>query len=176
MSHPEPDNVEARRLWAQLRASLPPRGPCAPEGDLAAYVEGRMASAARQALETHLAACADCLSAVREARAIAAEAAPGAAPPAVIAAARSLVADPAASGWRISDWLAAGRWVAATAASIAICLVGYRAGTISFVTDGAVGDALASNMSFGVFDADDDDDGLGVLALDWVSGGPEVSP
>ena len=134
-----------------------------------------MSAAGRETFEAHLVDCPACLLAVREVSAILAETVEEPVPPGLIERARTLVpAEPLGrpSRWRISEWLAAGRWGAATAASIAICLVGYRAGTISFVAEGAAGDQLAADMSFGVFDARDDDADLDLLLLDFA----EVSP
>ncbi len=104
--------------------------------DLASWLDGRASEAESERVESHLAGCAVCRAAVELTRAMDAEATLPAAPPQVVEAARVLVAAAAISqaptgSMRIVDWMAVRRvagWSLAAAASLAVCLVGYRIG------------------------------------------------
>ncbi len=161
-----------RELWARV-SGPPPRvpGDCPDLIDLAAYLDGRT-SGAPEAIEAHLADCSECRAAVVESRSLLDERAESTplVPPAVIESARALVGEPdrSAAG-RIprretpGPWLA--RWGLSAAASIAIGLIGYRAGTTTLDARDSSAARLAAEMSFGVLGSNGDDSQLELLAL-----------
>ena len=137
MSSPETPHPGDEQLWRQFSASLSPPGSaerCPSLVDLAGYLDGRATEDAVEAIEAHLAQCADCLDAVIEVRAL------------------MLERLDARRGGVIQSLRWAGRWGLAAAASLAICVVGYRAGQSSFGAGSVSGDDLVTEMTFGVFD------------------------
>jgi anti-sigma factor RsiW len=136
--------------------------------ELASYLDGRLSAAEIESIEAHLAACRECREAAADARLIVAAAArsrPGA-PERVIESAEALVSAapvhrPARTKSQPSlglKWRTA-RWPAAVAASVAICVFGYRTGTAWTASTDLRLDRLATEMSFGVFDPPDEDAG-----------------
>ncbi|MHC4414667.1 MAG: zf-HC2 domain-containing protein [Planctomycetota bacterium] len=153
---PTPDPTE-HELWRLYSAAAPPvTGECPSLIDLAAYIDRRASESQRRAIEAHLAQCSGCLKAVGEIGLRPADrhdpSAP--APPSVIESAKALVPGPACARhsyrFRLPDtgWPAMARWSATAAASIAICFVGYQAGSRSLAPQEST--ALVGEMSFGV--------------------------
>lgn len=137
------------RLWARVRP-VPQDRLCPGSLELAAYIDGRLEAAPSEAVEAHLAACQSCLDAVGEARSLSFEPAP----PAVVERARALVG---LAGPRLGGLARVGRavaWPMAAAASIAVCVVGYRVGAGAAAVGGQAGDAALAEMTFGVFESD----------------------
>jgi anti-sigma factor RsiW len=164
---PNPSDEALWRALADRRGA--PSGSCPSPLELAAYLDGRLDDAARDAVEAHLADCAACLTAVREVRRLqveTAETTPLVAP-SVLEAAKALVKAPArrdrADRWRLTDWLAISRWPVAAAVSLAICLVGYRLGTGLAGGDGPAQSEIAAAMSFGTFGTAESDDEIALL-------------
>ena len=130
---------------------------CPDQLELASYLDGQLSDPQIESFEAHLADCRECRQAVADARLIAAQAAvsTSAAPQRVIESAQALVrqrVQPSARlNWRIT------RWSVAVAASIAICVWGYRAGMAYTASTDILPERLAWEMSFGVFDSSDDD-------------------
>jgi anti-sigma factor RsiW len=125
--------------------------------ELASYADGTLDEDAGDAIELHLARCPACLAAVRDARLARGQGDQSLTfvPAHVLNAAMALVEAPAAAfGKRYSGWMIYTRRVAAVAASLAICLLGYRVGAaISAVNAAdAATDDFASAVSFGVLD------------------------
>ena len=117
-----PNNLDAR-LWRRASAGLEPAGGECPDAMvLAAYLDARLDAAEAERFEAHLAACPACLRALREARELL-SAGPMVAPPRVVRSAKALVA-----ARRLRLRRAAG-WAAAVAASVAIGLSGFVAGS-----------------------------------------------
>lgn len=136
--------------------------------ELASYLDGRLSAAEVESIEAHLAVCRECREAAGDARMIVAAAARSrtGAPERVIESAQALVSAvpvdrPARAQRRPSSglkWRMA-RWPVAAAASVAICVFGYRTGMASTVSTDLRLDQLATEMSFGVFDPPDEDAG-----------------
>jgi hypothetical protein len=161
----DPRHIDDRQVW-ERRGISPPPGPCPDANDLAGYLDGRLDEASRAGIEAHLAACEACLDAVVAIRLDGADAAPaGVIPPAaVVAAAKSLVpaaaastaatrvSRPAPDRWRLADLLGVARWGFASAASIAICIIAYRAGLAVSTVAPPTESSLVGELSFGVFD------------------------
>ncbi len=156
-----------KRMWQ--RAVGPERAlsvACPDQLALASYLDGQLSNPEFESLEAHLADCRECRQAVADARLIAAEAArwTSAAPQRVIKSAQALVRQqvrPSASlNWRVA------RWPVAAAASIAICVWGYRAGMASTASTDILPDTLAAEMTFGVFDpSEEDSDEIELIAF-----------
>ncbi len=129
---------------------------CPDQLELASYLDGQLSDPQVESIEAHLADCRECREAVADARLIAAEAAVSTSvvPQRVIRSAQALVrqqVQPSTSlNWRVA------RWPVAVAASIAICVWGYRAGMASTTSTDILPERLASEMSFGVFDPSDE--------------------
>ena len=139
---------------------------CPDQLELASYLDGQLSDPQFELFESHLADCSECRQAVADARLIAAEAAVSTlpVPQGVIRSAQALVrqtVQPATSlNWRMT------RWPVAAAASIAICVWGYRAGMAYTVSTEIPPERLASAMSFGVFDpSDEDSDEIELIAF-----------
>ena len=132
---------------------------CPDQLELASYLDGQLSGPQFELFEAHLADCRECRQAVADARLIAVEAADStsAVPQRVIRSAQALVREPVqpstSRNWRMA------RWPVAAAASIAICVWGYRAGMASTAPTDILPERLAAEMSFGVFDSSDDDSG-----------------
>ncbi len=146
------------RLWQ--RASGLERAlsvACPSQLELATYLDGQLSEPEVESIEAHLADCCECRQAVADARLIVAEAAvsTSAVPQRVIKSAQALVrqrVQPSTSlKWRMA------RWPVAAAASVAICVWGYRAGMAYTDSTAILPDALAAEMTFGVFDSPEDD-------------------
>lgn len=114
--------------------------------ELAAWLDGRLEEAARDALELRIADCPDALAAIRDARAILAdlEHAPHPAP-ATLARARALVED--APTILVARRL---RWLVAAAAVVGFALLGYRAGRAAAPAESHAGSALVGEITFGI--------------------------
>lgn len=111
---------------AALRAAGP-AGPCLDEMALASYVDGRVGSRERDAVEAHLAGCPRCLRAVREARELLAQAL--AMPPlAVLRRAGALRPAPKV-GVAATAWSRVAVWSASAAAAVVFGTVGLLAGS-----------------------------------------------
>ncbi|MEE9130161.1 MAG: zf-HC2 domain-containing protein [Phycisphaerales bacterium] len=163
------ENPTDERLWRSAAPTEPALSAACPgQLELASYLDGRLSAAEVESIEAHLAACPECREAAADARLIVAAAArlrPGA-PERVIESAQALVSAmpvhrPARAQGRPSlglKWRMA-RWLAAAAASVAICVFGYRTGTASTASTDLRLDQLAMEMSFGVFDPPDEDVG-----------------
>lgn len=140
---------DGERLWAMVRRE-PAGGACPDAMDLAGYVDRRLDDARREEIEAHLAGCVPCLEAVAETRSLVCEPAPRE----LVDRARGLV-EP-----RVLHWprAAAARrrvaWPLAAAASVAVCVLGYRIGVSAFA-GGPPSDAMLAEMTFGVFGAAD---------------------
>ncbi len=154
-------------LWKQYAETLPQRpAACPPVLELAGWVDGRASISEAQAVETHLAECAVCRELVRLARAEVAGRI--GAPEGVVAAAKMLVVPTAPGterGMRLADWLRAGGWGLAAAASIAICFVGYQVGSGRTLDTVTTDDVLLSEMSFGLLAGGDE----GLLTLEELT-------
>ncbi len=156
-----------RRLWQ--RAAGPQRAlsvVCPDQLELASYLDGQLSDPQFELFESHLADCSECRQAVTDARLIAAEAAvsTSAAPQRAIRSAQALVRQPVqpttSRNWRMT------RWPVAAAASIAICVWGYRAGMAYTAPTDILPERLAAEMSFGVFDpSDEDSDEIELIAF-----------
>ncbi len=154
------ENPTDERLWR----SAGPMGPalsatCPGQLELASYLDGRLSAAEIESIEAHLAACRECRETADDARLIVATAArsrPGA-PERVIESAEALVSAQSQPSLGLK-WRRA-RWPAAAAASVAICVFGYRTGTAWTASTDLRLDRLATEMSFGVFDPPDEDAG-----------------
>ena len=165
MSVDDQTNPTDERLW-QSAAPMEPTftAACPSQMELASYLDGRLSATAVESVEAHLAACRECREAVADARLIVSSAAR--APERVIESAQALVSAvpihrPVQAKNRSSfglKWRMA-RWPAAAAASIAICVFGYRTGMASTASTDLRLDQLATEMSFGVFDPPDEDAG-----------------
>lgn len=162
-------NPTDERLWRSVAPMEPAVSVACPgQLKLASYLDGRLSAAEVESIEAHLAACRECREAAADARLIVAAAAQSrpAAPERVIESAQALVSAmpvhrPARAKSRSSlglKWRMA-RWPAAAAASVAICVFGYRTGTASTASTDVRLDQLATEMSFGVFDPPDADAG-----------------
>ena len=169
------DPMSENRLWATYRSAP---GSCAAGTagchsalDLAAYLEERLAVEAMERLESHLAACPACRSAVREARVLLTLAV-DTAPDDVLARARELdAADPPIIRVSRERILArVGRWGFAAAASLAVCVVGYQSG--AGVTDPADTALTADALTLGLFGVDED----GASALTLLALGEGLDP
>src|SRR5262245_34980007 len=68
MSDHDPIDPLERKLWERFAGLPGPPGACPSELELAAYLDGRLADAARDEVEAHLVLCAECREAVSEAR------------------------------------------------------------------------------------------------------------
>lgn len=156
-----------QQLWQRAAGSGRALSAACPDQlELASYLDGQLSDPQIESFEAHLADCRECRQAVADARLIAAEAAvsTSAAPQRVIRSAQALMPQqvrPSTSlNWRMT------RWPVAVAASIAICVWGYRAGMASTASTDILPDRLASEMSFGVFDSSDEDsDEIELFAL-----------
>ena len=130
---------------------------CTDPLELASYLDGQLSGPKVESFEAHMADCRECRHAVADARSIAAEAAvsTSAVPQRVIRSAQALVRQPVQPStslkWRLT------RWPLAAAASIAICVWGYRAGMAYTDSKDILPDRLAAEMTFGVFDPSEDD-------------------
>ncbi|MHC5022688.1 MAG: anti-sigma factor family protein [Planctomycetota bacterium] len=167
MTSPDPADPRPDGLERRLATSIPARAVDCPDAlTLASYLDGRAGPAERQSVESHLAACPECLLAVREARSIAgADPSSIEVPPGVLAAARALVDHDAASAGDamrrrlvFPDWRAAARWSVAAAAMLIICLLGYQAGLSSLPESERTVPVATEDLSFGVFNAGLNDD------------------
>ena len=162
-------NPTGERLWRSAAPMKPALSAACPgQLELASYLDGRLPAAEVESIEAHVAVCRECREAAADARMIVAAAARSrpAAPERVIESAQALVSAvpvhrPARARSRPSlglKWRVA-RWPAAAAASVAICVFGYRTGTASTAWTDLRLDQLATEMSFGVFDPPDEDTG-----------------
>ncbi len=157
MTNDQPHPDDERRLWEQFAAANPAApAACLPAIELAAWIDGRATGPQRDTIEAHLAQCAQCMGAVREIR-LAREAVAGSLPGAPDRgreAARALVGsrpEPHERRLRLTGWQTIGQWGMAAAASVAICVVGYRAGFGWLALDATGPDeVLLGEMSFGL--------------------------
>jgi anti-sigma factor RsiW len=167
-----------------------PNGPpaCPDAIALAAHLDGRDGDAAGRDMEAHLARCPACREAVDELRTILAESPDALAfvPAATLEAARALVPArtparaPSRRRW-VPAWAAARAGLAA-AASVVVCIVGYRTGFAAQTPPAAEVEVVAE-MSFGMIsssDASDDAYELLMLGLEPLDAGgtpdAEVAP
>lgn len=162
-------NPTDERLWRSAAPMKPALSAACPgQLELASYLDGRLSAAEVESIEAHLAVCRECREAAADARLIVAATArsrPGV-PECVIESAQALVSAvpvhrPARAKSRPSlglRWRMA-RWPTAAAASLAICVFGYRTGTAWTASTDLRLDQLATEMSFGVFDPPDEDAG-----------------
>lgn len=155
MTDDQPHPDDERRLWAQCAAAEPAaRSACPPAIELAAWIDGRAAGPERDMVEAHLAQCAECREAVGGIR-LAREGVAGSlagAPERVKEAARMLVGaslEPRERRLYPAGWQTIGRWGMAAAASVAICVAGYRAGG-SWPAAAGTDDVVLVEMSFGL--------------------------
>ncbi len=149
-------NPTDERLWRTAAPMQPAlSATCLGQLELASYLDGRRSAAEVESIETHLAVCRECREAVADARLIIAAAAR--APERVIESAQALVSAQSQPSLGLK-WRTA-RWPLAAAASVAICVFGYRAGMASTASTDLRLDRLATQMSFGVFDPPDQDAG-----------------
>jgi anti-sigma factor RsiW len=144
-----------RRLWRRYAdAMAAERGELISELDLAAYVDGRATDQQRDEIEAYLAAHLEAFDAVRDARAAASRDEPATfVAPTVLAAAKGLVhageRSPARRERFVFDWRLVGRWTAAAAASVIVCLFGYQAGFNAGPAEPTGEAALVDAMTFG---------------------------
>ncbi|MHC4990906.1 MAG: anti-sigma factor family protein [Planctomycetota bacterium] len=170
----DPGSEEDRKLWLRLDGKGQSEG-CPEPMELAGYADGRLAPDRAGMVEEHLAGCAACIEAVLETRRLLGdlpELPP--APVSVVQAARDLVPDGELEViGRIGplSWQGIGRWSVAAAAMIAICVVGYRTGSRMPSTTGPASSSLVSEMSFGLFDGLDGEDGLELVTIAMAEGG-----
>ena len=156
MTNDQPHLDHERRLWEQFAAANPAAPTaCPPAIELAVWIDGRAAGPARDAIEGHLARCAECREAVGGIR-LARQAVAGSlprAPDRVMEAAGALVGspryEPRQRRLRLAGWQAIGRWGMAAAASVAICVVAYRTGWGWLAAAGA-DEVVLGEMSFGL--------------------------
>ncbi len=155
MTDDQPHPDDERRLWAQCAAAKPAaRSACPPAIELAAWIDGRAAGPERDMVEAHLAQCAECREAVGGIR-LAREGVAGSlagAPERVKEAARMLVGaslEPRERRLHLAGWQTIGRWGMAAAASVAICVAGYRAGG-SWPAAAGADEVVLVEMSFGL--------------------------
>lgn len=154
------ENPTDERLWRSAAPMKPALSAACPgQLELASYLDGRLSAAEIESIEGHLGACRECREAVADARQIVAATArsrPGA-PERVIESAQALVSGQSQPSLGLR-WRTA-RWPLAAAASVAICVFGYRTGTAWTASTDLRLDQLATEMSFGVFDPPDEDAG-----------------
>lgn len=153
-------NPTDERLWRSAGPMKPAlSATCPGQLQLASYLDGHLSAAQIESVEAHLAVCRECREAVADARLIVAEAARSrsGAPERVIESAQALVS--AQSGPSLGLKWRTARWPVAAAASVAICVFGYRTGTAWTASTDLRLDQLATQMSFGVFDPPDEDAG-----------------
>ena len=155
MTNDQPHPDDERRVGAQFaRANPGARAACLPPMGLAAWIDGRATGPERDMIEAHLAQCAECREAVGGIR-LARKAVAGSlvgAPERVKEAARMLVgASPDSRERRLhlAGWQTIGRWGVAAAASVAICVAGYRAGG-SWPAAAGADEVVLVEMSFGL--------------------------
>ena len=166
MTVDDEENPTGERLWRSDGPMKPAfSAACPGQLELASYLDGRLSAAEVESIEGHLAMCRDCREAAADARlmfAATSRSRPGA-PERVIESAQALVSAVAVDRparaksqpslglrWRMA------RWPAAAAASVAICVFGYRTGTAWTASTDLRLDQLATEMSFGVFDPPDE--------------------
>ncbi len=138
-------NPADEQLWR--RAGVPDCAQataCPGQLGLASYLDGRLSADEIAKTEAHFAECGACRETVADAR--------------LIAAAMREQANTHGRPSLIHRWRLV-RWPVAAAASIAICVVGYRAGVAYAGTTDSLPDQLASQMTFGVFDLSGEDSG-----------------
>lgn len=147
-----------QQLWQRAAGPGHARSAACPDQlELTSYLDGQLSVRQVESIEAHLADCRECRQAVADARLIAVEAgvSTSAVPQRVIRSAQALAPQPVqlstSLGWRMA------RWPIAVAASIAICVWGYRAGMAYTDSSDILPDRLVAEMSFGVFDRSDDD-------------------
>ena len=151
MVNPDPIDPLERQLWARFAG--PPGvpgtpGACPSTMELAAYLDGRLADAARGEVEAHLVLCSDCREALHEVGAIGTDESLPFVAPALIESARALVAARPAVQRR--GWAAAARWSFAAAASLAMALLAFQAGASFAGTARPAEDLAAREMSLGL--------------------------
>ncbi len=150
------ENPTDERLWRSAGPMEPAlSATCPGQLELASYLDGRLSDAEIESFEAHLAACRECREALADARLIVAKAAR--APERVIESAQALVSAQGRPSLGLK-WRTA-RWPVAAAASVAICVFGYRTGMASTDSTDLRLDRLAAEMSFGVFDPPDEEAG-----------------
>ena len=153
-------NPTDERLW-RTAAPMEPvlSAACPGQLELASYLDGRLSAAEVESIEAHLAVCRECREAAADARLIVGATARSRpeAPERVIESAQALVSAQSQPSLGLK-WRTA-RWPLAAAASVAICVFGYRAGMASTASTDLRLDQLATQMSFGVFDPPDEDAG-----------------
>ncbi len=153
MTGAEQNHNGDERLWARVRPEPQGRGRCCPDAlELAGYVDGRLEEDARETVEAHLAECEQCLQAVADTRTLAVVAAPAT----MIERGRALVGPAEASQRGLRVLARIGRavaWPMAAAASVAVCVAGYRVGA-GVAAAVRPGDPVLAEMTFGVFGGD----------------------
>ncbi len=152
MTDHDPIDPLEQQLWARFAGPPSPpgaRGAVCPSAlELAAYVDGRLEEAERDALEEHLARCAVCRESVDETRVA------GAGEPMLFVTAalaesiRALVGSRPAAQRR--GWAAAARWSFAAAASFAMALLAFQAGASSAGAARPAEDLVLGEMTFGL--------------------------
>jgi anti-sigma factor RsiW len=134
-------NPNEIQLWRQYADGLEPSNrACPTDLELAGYLDGRLGDAGQSRVEAHLADCPACLEAVLEARALLeADAAGFIAPAEAVRRAQSLVPGSsqeqdvyraAVRPWLAPSWTLWGQRTAAAVAGLALCLVGFRVGSM----------------------------------------------
>jgi anti-sigma factor RsiW len=149
MAHADGNNNRDQRLWRQYAdGAAAAQGACPDPDDLAAWLDGRLDDT--EPIETHLADCVACREAVAELREWGTDGKLPMAPPHVLAAARGLVRGPVVEGrWNFQTHLArVAGWSLAAAASIAVCVAGYRVGWS--VSGGAAPQLVTHEVTFGL--------------------------
>ena len=164
--HIHPEDLALWRLWTSRQGDGASRG-CPTPVELGASIEGRCSAGEAAAIESHLAACAQCALAVSDIRSMAPQQGQTLVfvPPQVIDAARGLV--PASTvthrRLRVSPLRLGADWGMAAAAAVLICLTGYQLGMAAQSPPQVSDASVLTAMSFGLVDETDTSDDALVL-------------
>lgn len=122
--------ADDRSLWKSLRGRRASPPACPDANALAAFLDGRLPGQEREALEAHLADCEACLEACLEVRGLATDAVEPVSEP-LLRRIRDLVADAKApkTGPAVRWRLLAPETLAAAAALVVACILGFAAGS-----------------------------------------------
>ncbi len=134
-----------RALWVRHTATTTPAGSCPEVLELAAFLDGRLTGAERDALEGHLAGCERCLGpVVAETQ----EGVPAATPPASLVARARLAVSLAPRD--APAWLWSGLAAGVAAALVVTSWVGFQAGRSAAESERHVARAMAAELTFGL--------------------------
>jgi len=159
----KPNNLDAK-LWRRASAGADAPGECPDAMRLASYIDGRVDAAEAERFEAHLAACAACRRALRETRELLAGG-PAMTPPKLVASAKALVAAKRVRLRRVAGW------AAAAAASVAIGLSGFFAGSATQRGRQLAEARVVEEASFGLADGADESAVLDAYVLAALGNG-----